>query len=167
MKLKRNINRGYKLLELVILKTKNIITKVQAKESLRFILNILFYYHFTNKKILFIGNFNFFFYQKVYLFFTNTKHSFLPNKFFIKGFFLNKSSMFKYIKIKKLTKSLPNFILALNACDFKLHANELAKFKVPYAKVNWNFNKKNANFFSQKYNTLFFLLLYSMFNKLK
>lgn len=164
MKLKNLNNLSYKLIKFEFIKNKivsNYFSKFQFNEQLNKIeiffkkaLFLIFQYHISNKKILFIGIPNEIS-QKLKR--KHLKHVFLPKEYWIKGLLTNKITIYKYIKsnitdINKdnlenyfLLKQKPDLIVLFDVYSFETILRESGKLNIPLINFNSNiiFGYKN------------------------
>lgn len=199
MKLKKISTYKSKLIRLQLLKSKtyklnksdNRYMKLEYIElHLKKALQIIYDYHFNNKKIFFVGV-----PKKVQQKFTKTlqrtQHLFIPESTWIIGILSNRTSIFKYIhqqvnsniKTKKNNnlKSLfeiqkkPDLIVLFNEKSESKALQEANKLRIPTLVVTNSFrNDNNAlyripgsfHFLNKKLDNVFFILLNSIFKKL-
>ena len=199
MKLKKVLTSKSKLIRLQLLKSKtykltrsdNKYIKLEYIElHLKKALQIIYNYHFNNKKIFFVGV-----PKKVQQNFVKTlqktQHLFIPESTWINGILSNKVSIFKYIhqqintniKTKKKSdiKSLfeiqqkPDLIVIFNKAAELNALQEGNKLRIPTIVVTDSLNVDssilykipgNFHFLNKKLNNIFFILLNSIFKKL-
>ena len=193
MKIKKIITTQNKLFNLKLLKTKNY-TKLffynikikTIKLSLKKSLDIIYKFHTTNKKILFIGtplkkN------KQIKKLLKNTKHTFLPEKMWVNGAMSNSSSiirhLFKKQKLDNFKKKKPKLKFKYNLIVFiKELSNESLLKELLFKQIPIISLSNNANFNSATYKTLgnfylnykqksqnnyFFTILNNIFKKAK
>lgn len=199
MKIKQIKQKSYKLLNFNLAKTKilrkNHYLKSISIEDIEFrlkkIFNLIYLYHISNKKILFVGNpmkIN----TEIKSIFSKTKHTFMPKSAWVKGIITNQilyfKSLFKFKKKKSLITPKLLVILQLKTkfdlivivdqeSDFKA-LEESYKSNIPVITLNSDLNifnreasyKVPGNFIESKNkvrNNIFYSILLSTLKKAK
>lgn len=196
MKIKKLKHKNYKLLKFNLLKSKifkknhyfNNITLEDIEFRLKKIFNLIYLYHITNKKILFIGN-PLIINNKIQQIFSKTKHVFIPSTSWLTGMITNQNFYFKSILKKNnnvLINSISKKILQLKKksdliliMDKELNNKALEesfKSQIPVITLNSDLNifnnkinyKVPGNFILSKNNfknNLFYSILISIFKR--
>lgn len=156
MKINKIKSYNYKLLKLKLLNTKiykkkhnNFIKIESITNRLKKSLHIIYKYHSSNKKILFIGtpvNSD----VKFRNFLQHTKHTLIPESLWMNGIITNKLSCFKYLsknqklinnKISELLfkiKDKSDLIVVLNGLENSSAINEGYLARIPIISINCN-----------------------------
>lgn len=195
MKIRKIEQKSYKLLKFNLIKSeilkKNHYLKDINIEDIEFrlkkILNLIYLYHISNKKILFVGNpmkIN----TKIKNILSKTKHVFIPRSAWITGIITNQNLYFKSLfkqktnvlnsiseRILQLKKKSDLIVIMDQELDFKA-LEEGYKSKIPVITLNSDLNifnnktnyKVPGNFVISKNklkNNLFYSILLSTFKK--
>jgi hypothetical protein len=149
----------FKLLNTKIYRYRNEINYSHLKNienRLKQILHILYKFHVTNKKILFLGNpsnLN----SKIKQFLQKNQHKFLPESLWINGLFTNPKTSFKHLKQQytitrnrslKLLLSLrtqTDLIVLLNESTNMTCLNESFSKRIPIISLNSLYSLSNLN----------------------
>lgn len=116
------------------LKNLNPLKKINHLElSLKQVLNLIYFYHFNNKRILFVG----FPYNKILSKFNLLQHFFIPKKCWVNGLFYNKNAKIQNIKSPLTTtilfgKNDPDLVVLFNISKKEQNIlNELSSIGCP------------------------------------
>lgn len=165
----------------------------QVEIFLKKALHVIYHYHLNNKKIFFVGVPSTI--EKKFLnTLKKTNHLFLPESIWVNGILSNKASIYQYLRLKQLKtiknlshknkdlkllfliKKKPDLVVILNQKMEKAAINESYKLRIPTITLNLDsvYQDKslykvpgNFKFLNKKTNNVFFLLLNSIFKKLR
>jgi hypothetical protein len=151
---------------------------------LKKIFHVIHFFHLNNKKIFFIGvpkliekNFS--------SLLKKSKHLFLPESLWTDGIISNKESIFQYLRLKQLKnikkknlkllfsiKKQPDLVVILNQKTEQSAMKEMRKLRVPTVMLSSDlaFQERSfgdIKFLNKKTNNVLFLLINSIFKKLK
>jgi len=184
---KNSVLLNLRILEAKIYKKKSeyITSLFEIEEKLvqfKIALSIIYSYHYSNKKILFIGipNNLIFLSKKI-----RHQHAFLPANVWLNGIFANKSSTRRYLRYQKLKKisinkflniiKFPKLIVLINSTTNSEILNEIYQLRIPI--ITLNLTKINSDKFMYPISTdsindlyfkfIFLNLLNSLFVKNK